>query len=92
MKLVFLFFSKKSDRKQLERLWKCIGEKVWKPFTASLAEMSYNVTAFISFTLYPSSRDECQVYTSFLWLCFTTISERGLYLITTLTCADLPLR
>jgi len=89
------WFRKKlnSDHKPLEMHWWKGVETLKGLYKYSLAEMAHNVTAFVSFTPFESSHDECQVCTVSFFYCFVlTLSERGLYLITTLTCADLPQR
>jgi len=68
------WFRKKlnSDHKPLEMHWWKGVETLKGLYKYSLAEMAHNVTAFVSFTPFESSHDECQVCTVsfFLLLCF----------------------
>lgn len=78
-----------SDHKLLEKLWKFIGEKVWKPlkiFTATVWLKSLTMSQLLFYFFHSISKQSWRVPSrhSFYWFVLT-ISERGLYLITTLT-------
>lgn len=81
-------FSLFSDHKLLEKLWKFIGEKVWKPlkiFTATIWLKCLTMSQLLLF-FHSISKQSGRVPSRHSFYCFVlTISERGLYLITTLT-------
>jgi len=77
--------------------WKCIGEKVWKPLkvftnTVWLKWLTMSQLLFHSLHLKAVMTSAKSAQFLFFYCFVLTLSERGLYLITTLTCADLPQR